>query len=190
MSNPRYKSGIWLSKVVSWEVKEYIPEEGRRLIYDFKDLEELFKDIQDEVGLYDWSTIIAPVCKSVEAIMQKIADDCELNIKGSDKLGSFFDEANVDKHIDELVGKLSVNSSKKELKQTLSELKIFLRRYRHKPMHFSCRVENFFEAQAYGVSAICSIGNVVKVLFEYGIIEKPEKREPEVQPLDLSEIPF
>lgn len=190
MSNNRYRAAIWLSQVVGRDVKAYLPEESCKLIYDFKNLADLFESSNDELFLHDWSPLITPVSKAVEATMQKIADDCNLNIKNSDKLGSFFNEDNVEKNIKALTSKVTVQIAKDELQQTLSELRVSLKRYRHRPLHFSHKLDSYALAQAQGVSAICSVGNTVKILLDQDIIELPVKPVDTSESNGLDDVPF
>ena len=78
MASPRYGAAIWLAKVVGQDVKEYLPEEARKLIYDFRTFTELLENLQGDFSLYDWSSILSPVCKAVESIVLRQPDNVRL----------------------------------------------------------------------------------------------------------------
>lgn len=189
----RYQCGIWLSQTIGWNPSHYIPDDCKRLIFDWKILDELVEANLSETRFSDFSFAMAPMYKATEGVLWKIAID--LGIEKSDNiLGNFFDEGNLIK-IYPLIEKSTTNKLKvEELKHELSELKTFLRRYRHNPAHFKKKFKTLQEARLASHSALHNIKCVIDDLLEAKLIAIPEpteKPQQEIQSdIDPNDIPF
>lgn len=189
----RYQCGIWLKQTIGWNPSQYISDDCKRLIFDWKILHELIESNQSETSFSDFCFAMAPMYKATEGILWKIAIDLKIE-KSDNLLGNFFDEGNLIK-IHPVIDKGPLNKAKKEeIKHELSELKTFLRRYRHNPAHFGKKFKTLQESDLASQSALHNIKCIVEDLLEAKLIEIPEekiKSQQEIHSeLDANDIPF
>lgn len=183
----RYQSGIWLSKTVGWDVGQYIPEDCRKLIYDWVTIQKLVEANSAEASFYDYSFVIAPMYKAIEGVLWKIAQDFGL-VKDDGILGNFFDEENIDKHFSKFENKVKSAQKAREIKHELSELKNFLKRYRHNPAHYGTIFSSESKAEIASKSALHNIGCLIDDLLKAKLISLPKK--PKKKVLLEEDIPF
>src|SRR5271155_3393691 len=93
----RYQCGIWLQKHIGWNCFRFLPEEVKRLLYDWKMLDEIIEaNLNTSPHFYDYSFIIAPVYKAVEGFLWKIAQEVH-TAKKDGVLGNYFNEEYTEK---------------------------------------------------------------------------------------------
>lgn len=186
----RYNSGVWLSNAIGNKAKKYLPDDCKKLIFDWVILDEVIKSNLEETSFYDWSFAMAPMYKAVESVLWKIAT--QLGIVKNDKiLGNFFDESNIEHNIDKITEKVINEDKLLVVKNQLSELKTFLKRYRHMPAHYGNKFNSYSEAKIAAKSALHNIKCLVDDLLDIGLIKLPKIAVVQSeQQIDIDEIPF
>jgi anaerobic selenocysteine-containing dehydrogenase len=187
----RYQCGEWLNKAVGKSQASYIPEDCRKLIFDAKILDDLTESIGTETRFFDYSFLVAPVYKAIEGILWKIANELKL-VHGDGQLGIFFDEDNVEKNIDLISENVLSKSKKAVVSHQLSELKTFLKRYRHLPAHYGSRFDTMESARLATNSSLHNISCLLKDLIELGLIKIEIENVPmaKAEEINLDDIPF
>lgn len=187
----RLQCGIWLSKTIGWKESRYLPEDCRKLIYDWIVLIDFVGSNQSELNFYDYSFIIAPMYKSIEGILWKIATDLGL-VKQDSILGNFFDEDHIKKLHPKIDGSKLTRTKKAEVKNELSELKVFLKRYRHNPAHYGSRFSSLEEAKIASHSALHNIKCLIQDLLagELIIVSEPKDVPIVNNNVNPDDIPF
>lgn len=185
----RYNSGAWLGNAVGNKAKNYLPDDCKKLIYDWVILDDVIKSNLEETSFYDWSFALAPMYKALESMLWKIAT--EIGLEKSDKiLGNFFDEGNIERNIDKIGEKVRDKSRLPAIKNQLSELKSFLKRYRHMPAHYGNKFNSYFEAEIAAKSALHNAKCLINDLLDDGLIILPVVGIPKDQLIDIEDIPF
>lgn len=185
----RYNSGAWLGSTIGNKAKNYLPDECKKLIYDWVILDEVIKSNLEETSFYDWSFLLAPMYKAVESMLWKIATEIGIS-KNDGILGNFFDEGNIEKNIDKISDNVSDKNKITAVKSQLSELKAFLKRYRHEPAHFGNKFNSYSEAEIASKSALHNIKCLVNDLLEVGLIKTPAIAVQGNREIDIEDIPF
>lgn len=186
----RYNSGTWLGNAIGEKAKNYLPEDCKKLVYDWIILDEIIKNNLEETSFYDWSFLLAPMYKAVESVLWKIA--VEIRLEKTDKiLGNFYDERNIEKNLDKIGEKVKDKNRLPAIKNQLSELKTFLKRYRHLPAHFGNKFNSYLEAEIAAKSALHNIKCLINDLIDDGLIDLPiTAQSQESDAINIDEILF
>ncbi len=130
----------------------------------------------------DFSFLTAPAYKAFEGFLFQIARDLKLSPgRDNDQVGGYYDPIKVDKEIDNIIKELEKKTGsglkknhKDSLKANITEMRLFLKTYRHTPAHFRGQPVKTKEMAWGNVRRIYgTIKDTVIVLQEAGMIPKP-----------------
>lgn len=163
---------------------DYLRWEIKFLFFDYQHLED--NNHVKNIGFEDYSFFVAPAYKAFEGFMLQLGVDMGLFEEDNlpNNATSFFDEDKIEKIIKDLLqGVINLTKSAdkekfKDITGRISEVKNLLKRYRHTPAHFQGNqcIPNFEKAKDYATSIIFNTNDLIKLLFETGILTKDKNR--------------
>ncbi len=178
----RYEDAIKLRKILTFDVFNYLQDDCKKHMYDWMQLKSLIEVSAVEEKYYDYSYLISPICKALEGILWNLATELNLK-KDTDKLGTFFDEENIEKNFEKLT-KLVSDGKKESVRQSLSEIKGLLKRYRHEPSHYGKRVENLEQAEVMANAILHNVKCLISDLIDCGLVSLKSTEDSDEFDLD------
>lgn len=198
----RYQAGTKLRDTVGKNAAVYIQNRDsiKRLILDSLQIADAAQDLREDLqGFYDWSIILAPLCKATEGLLMVVAEDIGIKIPDDNILGRNYSDDNLKKFIDDIKAKVedSVDASYAEyIEEGLYNIRIFVKRYRNAPSHYDeenlSRITSVEQAISNQYAMLNRLQNLIDDLLKCELISLPKLPEPNLDddPIDLSEIPF
>ena len=170
------KTYVPLTEHLDPEVNDWLEWPVKDLIRDYYLIQEHFYEYGIGIGISDFSYLITPAFKALEGALLQIARELGFDLeKKKYRVGWILDERELDSFYEDVLQKVETltQEAKQDIRQWLSNARLFLRDMRHTPAHYLAEPkQTFTRAFDTGNTIIFTINQIALVLLKAGAFKK------------------